>query len=237
METFQESAARGEQARLFLETRNGLQFATFSVRAPVAKPGTFQTNISKTRKSPSTIRRDKNRMKTYLQRKALQESWSPTKCPTSTPVKEAIQPDIAGPSQGEESPTLQTVVGKINNEGTEMEKENNVEDASIENIEDDQKKEQGSVSVNNKDLIESLNEAAKKACKEASVVNNENLIKSLNETAKKACKEAFDKIYKDLGIINKESQQNNPEEENDSVDNIEDAKLWAVRQKQSFTRT
>ena len=55
--------------------------------------------------------------------------------------------------------------------------------------------------------------------------------------AKKAWEEAFDKIYKDLGIINKETQQNNPEEENDSVDNIEDAKLWAVRQKQSFTRT
>ena len=59
-------------------------------------------------------------------------------------IQRAIQPDIAGPSQAEESPTLQTVVGKINNEGTEMEKENNVEDASMVNIEDgdDKKKEQ-----------------------------------------------------------------------------------------------
>ena len=197
VETFQESAARGEQARLFLETRNGHQFATFSVRAPVAKPGTFQTNISRTRKSPSTVRRDKNRMKSYLQRKLLQESWSPTKCPTSTPVKEAIQPDLAGPSQGEESQTLhtQSVVEKFNHEGTQLEKENNVEDASMVNIEDgdDKKKEQGLAFANNKDLIKSLNEMAKKACKEASVVRNNDLIQSLNETAKKACKEAFDK--------------------------------------------
>ena len=236
VETFQESAARGEQARLFLETRNGHQFATFSVRAPVAKPGIFQTNISRTRKSPSTIRRDQNRMKTYLQRKTLQESWSPTKCTASTPVKEA--PDLAGLIEGEESPTLETEVEKISIEGTELEKENRVEE-TIEIFEDgdDEKKEQGLAFGNNKDFIESLKETAVRACKEVAFDNNKDLIDSLNETAVRVCKETFDKIYQDLGIVTNKTQQNNLEEENDSVDNIEDAKLWAIRQKQSCTRT
>ena len=90
---------------------------------------------------------------------------------------------------------------------------------------------------NNKDFIESLKETAVRACKEVAFDNNKDLIDSLNETAVRVCKETFDKIYQDLGIVTNKTQQNNLEEENDSVDNIEDAKLWAIRQKQSCTRT
>ena len=47
LETFQECVAWGDQASLLLETRNGNQFANFSVKMPVTKPGMFKNeNIS-----------------------------------------------------------------------------------------------------------------------------------------------------------------------------------------------
>ena len=42
VETYHECVASGEKASLFLETRNGLQFANLSVQVPVVKPGTSQ---------------------------------------------------------------------------------------------------------------------------------------------------------------------------------------------------
>ena len=49
LKTFQECVENGEQARLFLETRNGEQFANLSVKVPVVKPGTFQTNMTRSK--------------------------------------------------------------------------------------------------------------------------------------------------------------------------------------------
>ena len=75
LETFQESAARGEQASLFLETRNGKQFGTLSVRIPDDRLfGTTSTLGSARKKSPSTMRRDQHRLREFLQRKASQDA-------------------------------------------------------------------------------------------------------------------------------------------------------------------
>ena len=123
LKTFQECVENGEQARLFLETRNGEQFANLSVKVPVVKPGTFQTNTSRSRnrKSPSSIRRDQNRLKTYLQRKTFQETWSPGK--TSTPAKEVSQPDLACSSQSVKTPTLNEPVQDVSVEGKDLKKD------------------------------------------------------------------------------------------------------------------
>ena len=96
LETFQELTRRGDQAKLFLETRNGEQFGTLTIKihpSKPAEPGTWNRKI--TRKSPSTVRRDQRRLREFLQRKSVQESpGSPTAA--STPVS---KPGLASPSQ------------------------------------------------------------------------------------------------------------------------------------------
>ena len=82
LETFQESKERGEQATLILETRNGVQFATFNVKLPDSHR-TVKTSLESARKkSPSTVKRDKERLEKFNQRKKLlQEDYS-FKCST-----------------------------------------------------------------------------------------------------------------------------------------------------------
>ena len=79
--TFQEFTKRGDTASLFLETRDGLQYGTLRVKLPVSKePGTPDTKsykqararVSKSKsKSPSTLRRDKERLAGYKMRKTI----------------------------------------------------------------------------------------------------------------------------------------------------------------------
>ena len=222
LETFQESAARGEQARLFLETKNGHHFANFSVRMPVAKPETIRW--SKTRKSPSTVRRDQNRMKMYLQKKTFQESWCPSQITTSTPAKEPVQPDLACSSQSRELPTLEK---ESSSEKTELEKE-----ATKENIDDSDNENKGWAAVvalfQNEDYINDLTEIVSKACKE-----------SIQTSIGPAVSKSFGEINEELRMVSSDSQQKSLEEVNDTdnVDNIEEAKLWAVSQKQSCLKT
>ena len=122
-ETFQECVARGEKASLFLETRNGSQHANFSVKLPVSKPGKI-TPRPKTSKSPSTVRRDQQRLDTFLQRKRSQESWSPPAA-TSTPAKEESLPDFASCSQSsvETTTTVEEIVEEARSEGQDLENE------------------------------------------------------------------------------------------------------------------
>ena len=77
LEGFQESKERGEQAMLFLETRNGVQFATLKVKLPDSHK-TVKTSLeSAKKKSPSTVKRDKERLEKFNQRKKLfQENCS-----------------------------------------------------------------------------------------------------------------------------------------------------------------
>ena len=62
--------------------------------------------MSRSRKSPSTVRRDKLRLEKYLQRKTTQGSWSPAA--NSTPEKEASPPDLASCSQSVETTVAKT---------------------------------------------------------------------------------------------------------------------------------
>ena len=71
LEAFQECTSRGDQAKLFLETRNGMVFVNFAVnlRLPVSRPGNCSTFNKKKKKTPSTLRRDQERMEKFWQRK------------------------------------------------------------------------------------------------------------------------------------------------------------------------
>ena len=86
LETFQEFTTRGEKATLFLETRNGVEFATLQVKLPASHTtrtpaGTNLGSSAKKRKSPSTLKRDRERLVNY-RNKSLQDSWG---LKTSTP--------------------------------------------------------------------------------------------------------------------------------------------------------
>ena len=96
LETFQGCKRRGEHATLFLETRNGNQVATFRVKAPAkaSKPGEVTTPR---KKAPSAVRRDQQRLRTFLQKKSLQESLgSPvaSSTPASRPGQFSSNQDI-----------------------------------------------------------------------------------------------------------------------------------------------
>ena len=96
LETFQELRRRGDQACLFLETRNGEQFGTLRVKITKSKPGAPNTTARKS-KSPSTVRRDQQRMKTFLERKTLQESLgspSATSTPFSRPGQTSSSQEV-----------------------------------------------------------------------------------------------------------------------------------------------
>ena len=59
LETFQDLTRRGNQAKLNLETRNGEQFGTLTMKIDPSKPAEPGTWSRKSmRKSPSTVRRD-----------------------------------------------------------------------------------------------------------------------------------------------------------------------------------
>ena len=198
LETFQESAARGEQARLFLETRNGHHFANFSVRMPVAKPETIRW--SKTRKSPSTVRRDQTRMKTYLQKKAFQESWCPSQFTTSTPAKEPVLPDLACSSQSVEVPTL---IEESSSEETKLEKDEISEKGTTKENMHDCDNEKKELDFKNKDFMDHFIEIVKE---------------SVTRHCKESIRKTFGEMNKELEEMHKEltatsdNEQNNVEE-------------------------
>ena len=84
---FQECKKRGEKASLFLETKNGEEFATFRVNLSashtVRTPEKPSFGTTAKRKSPSTLKRDRKRLENY-RTKSLEKSCDPVK--TSTPV-------------------------------------------------------------------------------------------------------------------------------------------------------
>ena len=96
LETFQKFTRRGNEASLFLETRNGEQFETLRVKMKTSKSEAENTWRMGKRKSPSTVRRDKQRLETFLQRKTLQESLGRSPSATSTPNN---RPGLSSPCQ------------------------------------------------------------------------------------------------------------------------------------------
>ena len=83
LEVFQECTRLGEEAGLFLETRNGLVSANLSVKLPVPRPGNSSTFIQAKKKTPSTLRRDR-------ERKFLHRKTNSTFSATSTPNQNVV---------------------------------------------------------------------------------------------------------------------------------------------------
>ena len=218
LETFQGCKRRGEHATLFLETRNGNQVATFRVKAPAkaSKPGEVTTPR---KKAPSAVRRDQQRLRTFLQKKSLQESLgSPiaSSTPASRPGQFSSNQDIDIQVTIPETPEI-------------LEKENSAsettpveQDLDHDANENDKEK----VEEENKDLTkEEVERQLKKVIADANLELDKKLAKMITK-------------QDDLSNMFCENENGN-ENGNDmdkENDNIEDAKQWALCQKQHFRK-
>ena len=174
LETFQEIKKRGEQATLFLETRNGDEFATLSVKLPAGdKPGTLRkTSLgSSKKKSPSTLKRDKERLEKFVLKKT---------------TKETSNPDASIKSQGV---VTQALEDEPKNILSDNDQENKVEDTIPKNV----------LSKEDREWISNI------------------LDKSLDKTP----------------LENMDQREKTDEKANENDDHMEDAKIWAMKQKQS----
>ena len=90
MDFFQECRRRGESAQLFLETRNFVQFATFSFQIspynhPSFHPHPRQPQPFQKRKLPSQLRRDQTRLRKFREKTGACDP-EPTATPPSPPT-------------------------------------------------------------------------------------------------------------------------------------------------------
>ena len=75
---------------LFLETRNGNAFATLQLKLPASRTSSSKPSLGKTtpgstrKKSPSTLKRDRERLENFVKKKSFLETWCPNAA--STPV-------------------------------------------------------------------------------------------------------------------------------------------------------
>ena len=200
LDTFQECKRRGDQAKLFLETRNGSVFANLVEELPVSPPG--RRPFKNKKKTPSSLRRDHERMEKFIQRKKSEETFS-----TSTPEK-SNQPSIASTTSDMdasgaadsiscETPELDSRAG---NQDDETEQTTPADEGTNINQEIFKSKERFEV------FLKQMDNIIQRTIKETI---NEQLSNSVTEER-----------------INDEDMVNN--------DNIEDAKKWAVNQKQSL---
>ena len=200
-ETFQESKERGEQETLILETRNGVQFATFKVKLPDSHR-TVKTSLESARKkSPSTVKRDKERLEKFNQRKKLLQEDCSFKCSIPSSKYEAEQDS----NQDMVTPAL----------------DNEMVKGASETVDE----EPGDTTDFEQDDVEKL----------------EN---SLSKSLKKANAEC-DQILKDLmanmvsvksNMITKSDISKSDDKIEEDNDNIEGAKLWAMKQKQDLLK-
>ena len=118
-----------------------------------------------------------------------------------------------------ETPTLNEPVQDVSVEGKDLNKYQNCceEEAAVENTDD------GNKNIDAKDDDKKLEKFPV-----LSIIDKE-FIESCKEICAKAIKQTFEEI-------NKAPSLQSLEKEVDNVDSIEEAKLWAVRQKQSLTK-
>ena len=206
LEAFQECRKRGDQARLFLETRNGRVFANLAVEMPASHPVLRPVKT----KTPSSRRRDRKRMENFLQRRKYQQTFS-----TSTPEKSNqplitssisdVEPSSITDTTSCEIPQLDSRAGNRDQdpeETTPAEEKPNFLDELLKN----------------KEMFEDFK-------------------KALHEGISQAIPKAIKEIPKAMKTSMNEIQfENNSVTENriDDEDNIEDAKMWAISQKQSM---
>ena len=208
LETFQGCTRRGERATLFLETKNGNEVATLKVELP-ARPGTTSVGLAR-KKSPSTVKRDKARMEKFVQRKTLQETW----CPPAT-----SSPSIKTEKHAKQDMVIQDLVNEYEPDKFDAGEIRNDDNASDEN---------------GKEHLLKLSESQKLKIDES--------VSSMLAGLNRCAKEINDGMLKktDLQTIGTKGNNNvegNLEDNNDDTDNIEDAKLWALSQKQNFLKT
>ena len=190
---------RGETATLFLETRNGDTFATLRSKLPTSDPRS-KSSPGKTflgsarKKSPSTLRRDRERLEKFVKRKSLQETWHPTV--TSTPAM--TKQDLPVHS----TPALDTKLATIASE--------TVHDDIVDKVDhsDDENK-----SVENEKV------------EDASNLDWKMINKIIDKSLAKWHKENAEILDNSVTVVRKN------ENENDSSDNLEEAKIWAQNQK------
>ena len=192
LDTFQECKRRGDQAKLFLETRNGSVFANLVVELPVSPPG--RRPFKNKKKTPSSLRRDLERMEKFIQRKKSEETFC-----TSTPEK-SNQPSIASSSTSDmdasgaadsiscETPELDSRAG---NQDDETEQTTPADEGTNINQEIFKSKERFEV-----------------------------FLKQMDNIIQRTIKETINEQLSNSDMVNN--------------DNIEDAKKWAVNQKQSL---
>ena len=206
LETFQECKKNGKSATLFLETRNGDEFATLSVKLPRTPGKTFLGSAKK--KSPSSLKRDKARLEKFRKEKRFQETWSPKE--TSTPKKETAKPGLLCSTHSVEvTPSVEKYVkeGRPGQQDEDLEKNEAIEN-EIEHSKQD------------RDEREKVGERFFK--------NNDEI-----ETLRKVIMEAYQGTANEIDL-GRTAIQNDESENEDKTDNIEGAKLWAIRQKQSL---
>ena len=225
LETFQELRRRGDQARLFLETRNGEQYGTLHIKSPT-KPATHKTTM---KKSPSTVRRDQQRWKTFLQRKTLQESPG-RPLATSTPgenVRVALprtKENLLLDSQGKPS----TASSSIRPGWVAMPQTNKIldDDSTNKTIPDERALEKHTTEKAN----DEINDAEKPLM----------TFEEIKQQTTTACEKIFSKYnwYKktDEKIEDRNIGEPADVKEDNSDDNIESAKKWAIQQKQSLIK-
>ena len=228
LETFKECTRRSNHATLFLETRDGQQFGTLRLRTPAVKPkpNTTVGNQQKARKkSPSTIRRNQQRLRTFLQSKSSQESLDGPSA-TSTPTITRAKTDSSRSSQ---------VVDKS---GT-LDQDKLAKENCLERQEQETDNEAKSDNENN-----SENSVIGRAI--TSVIS-ENKI----DFSPEHWTHLFRKLEKHYNDLNDQEQKEKKEdddtsthienldnnEEDPNLDHIEEAKLWAMKQKQSCIKS
>ena len=153
------------------------------------------------------MKRDKARLEKFRKEKRFQETWSPKE--TSTPTKEMAKPGLVCSTHSVEvTPSVEKHVkeGRPGQQDEDLEKNEAIQN-EIEHSKQDrgEREKVGERFFKNKDEIETLRKVIMEAYQgKANEIN-------LGRTA-----------------INDES------ENEDKTDNIEGAKLWAIRQKQSL---
>ena len=214
LETFQELTRRGDQAKLILETRNGEQFGTLTMKihpSKIAEPGT--RSRTSMRNSPSNVRRDQRRLREFLQRKSVQESHGSATA-ASTPVG---KPGLASSSQEnqaytETSVNLETVENKPDSDmksgGLDQKPNNEIERDQATNITDEP------------------------------IMSQEYFEGSLSKWTEKINLE-LSKMNLALAPFNKNEEtkdMNGEQYDDEKDDNIDAAKIWAKQQKQSLAK-
>ena len=226
LETFQQCRQRGDWATLSLETRNGDEYATFQLKLPAPRatgtPGTpFSGSRSAKKKSPSRVRRDRQRIETFKKKQSLQQSWNP-----KTPVTPSIK------FQAWNSPALDKEENATSSETTN-------DDVPIITSDKTDESEVSQEDVKGKGMftIDSENREAwmakfKEQCEKAASIG----CKEVGTEVKKAMEEIS------VGTVVKKAMEeiqteNGTEEilDNEENDSFEDVKKWAVNQKQSIT--